>query len=312
MTLNIIYCIILPKEYLGGIRMKCPHCSAEIENTKFCEYCGSQITAEMRKEQEQLNKKGCPKCGSSNVTFRRENQGEVNGKKTKQIVHRTVGVCKDCGETWFTDSEVKKRKTWLWVLGWIFIFPLPLTILLLRRKEMNQHLKYGIIAAAWIIYAVLMITGGGKDSKPAVDEPAQTTGFWEQITEAAGADPAQQETEAKTTDSAKPVTETTEKKTEKATKAAKKLTGIRPEFKKAMDDYEAFFDEYIDFMETYSKSDNPVAMMAEYAEYMTKYSQAMQSMSEMGEEEMSTEESAYYLKVTTRINTKLAQSAAIQ
>ncbi len=292
--------------------MKCPHCGAEIENTKFCEYCGSQITAEMRKEQEQLNKKGCPKCGSSNVTFRRENQGEVNGKKAKQIVHRTVGVCKDCGETWFTDSEVKKRKTWLWVLGWIFIFPLPLTILLLRKKEMNQYLKYGIIAVAWIVYAVLVINGGGKDSKPAVDEPVQTTGFWEQITEATATDPVQQKTEAETTASAKPVTETTEKKAEETTKAAKKSTGVRPEFKKAMDDYEAFFDEYIDFMETYRKSDNPVAMMAEYAEYMTKYSQAMQSMSEMGDEEMSDEEAAYYLKVTARINTKLAQSAAAQ
>lgn len=53
-----------------------------------------------------------------------------------------------------------KRKTWLWVLGWIFIFPLPLTILLLRKKEMKASAKYGIIAGAWIIYLIIGIAAG--------------------------------------------------------------------------------------------------------------------------------------------------------
>ena len=47
--------------------MKCPSCGAEIGTSNFCEYCGSQITAEMQKELEQLNKSGCPKCGSTNI-----------------------------------------------------------------------------------------------------------------------------------------------------------------------------------------------------------------------------------------------------
>ncbi len=50
--------------------MKCANCGAEIPNTSnFCEYCGSQISVEMKKEQEQLKKEGCPKCGSSNIAF---------------------------------------------------------------------------------------------------------------------------------------------------------------------------------------------------------------------------------------------------
>ena len=93
--------------------MKCPNCGAEVGNNKFCEYCGSQISVEMQKEQEQLNKKTCPKCGSTNISYSRENQGEIRGKNSKQIVHRTVALCKDCGETWFADKEVKKKKTWL-------------------------------------------------------------------------------------------------------------------------------------------------------------------------------------------------------
>lgn len=143
--------------------MKCPNCGADIRNSKFCEFCGSQTTLEIRKEQEQLNRKGCPECGSSNISFRRENQGEIRGKNAKQVVHRTVGVCKDCGNTWFADGGAtapeKKRKTWLWVLGWIFIFPVPTTILMLRRKDMKPALKYGIIAAAWIIYLIIGFSG---------------------------------------------------------------------------------------------------------------------------------------------------------
>lgn len=147
--------------------MKCPNCGAEIGNTKFCEYCGSQITADMQKEQEQLKKKGCPKCGSSNITFKRENQGEVRNKNSKKVIHRTVGVCKDCGTTWYADGAVKKRKTWLWVLGWIFIFPLPLTLILWKKKDMNNILKYGIIAVAWIAYIVIAISGMANKSDTA-------------------------------------------------------------------------------------------------------------------------------------------------
>ena len=156
--------------------MKCPSCGAEIGNNKFCEYCGSQITAEMQKEQEQLNKDCCPKCGSTNIQFQRENQGEVRSENTKRVIHYTIGFCKDCGYTWRADGKQKeeKRKTWLWVLGWICIFPLPLTLILLKKKDMKPALKYGIIAAAWIIYLLIGFAGMGSTPDEPVDsdEPA--------------------------------------------------------------------------------------------------------------------------------------------
>lgn len=142
--------------------MKCPNCGAEISNTKFCEFCGSQITADMQKEQEQLNKNGCPKCGSTNIKFAREKQGEAKGKNGTQIFRVTTGICNDCGYTWQTQDAPKKKKTWLWVLGWIFIFPVPLTIILLRKKDMNNILKYGIIAVAWIVYLAIGFSGSGN------------------------------------------------------------------------------------------------------------------------------------------------------
>ena len=147
--------------------MRCPNCGAEIGNSDKCEYCGSFISADMKKEQEILNKKGCPKCGSTNVKYSRENHGEVKGKSSKTIVHKTVGICNDCGYTWYPNvDEPKKRKTWLWVLGWVFIFPVPLTILMLRKKDMKPALKYGIIAAAWIVYLLIGLGGNSSNNKP--------------------------------------------------------------------------------------------------------------------------------------------------
>ena len=140
----------------GDRHMKCPYCGAETSNS-VCEYCGSQIIV----QNPQVRTTTCTKCGGNNVSYRRENQGEIKGKNTKQIVYRTVGYCKDCGNTWYIDNEVpiKKRKTWLWVLGWIFIFPVPLTILLLRNKKKKSGLKYGLIAAAWIVYLLIGFSG---------------------------------------------------------------------------------------------------------------------------------------------------------
>lgn len=86
--------------------------------------------------------------------------------------------------------------------------------------------------------------------------------------------------------------------------------GMRPEFKEMMDGYEAFFDEYIEFMQAYQQSDgNTVEMIAKYADFMSKYAQTMEQMDQVGEEEMSNEELLYYTEVTTRISQKLLSVA---
>lgn len=117
----------------------------------------------------------CPNCGSTNVSFRREKQGEVKQKKGTVTVHATIGMCKDCGFTWNESgpSSVKKRKTWLWVLGWLFIFPVPLTILLLRKKDMNAALKYVILGIAWVAYILIIVIGrsGNTDKGTIPNEP---------------------------------------------------------------------------------------------------------------------------------------------
>ena len=66
----------------------------------------------------------------------------------------------------------KKRNTLLWVLGWLCIFPLPLTILLLRKKEMAPGKKYGFIVAVWSVY-LIMAAVASKNDKPSSHSSSQ-------------------------------------------------------------------------------------------------------------------------------------------
>ena len=163
--------------------MKCPSCGAETRG-KFCEYCGS----EMPQEKPQVG--GCPKCGSTNVTVKREWVGTSTqrsshkniigtgrtGQSVSQSAYRTVGLCQNCGFTWNPNAASKgsSKKTWLWVLGWICIFPVPLTILMLRKKDMKPAVKYGIIAAAWLLLFVIGLFGNSETDTPQTDVPGTT------------------------------------------------------------------------------------------------------------------------------------------
>jgi DNA-directed RNA polymerase subunit RPC12/RpoP len=87
------------------------------------------------------------------------------------------------------------------------------------------------------------------------------------------------------------------------------VDGMRPEFKTAIDSYEAFFNEYVDFMKKYSANPTDAELIKEYSEYMTKYNKAMEDMGNTGKEKMNDAETAYYLAASNRINTKLLEVA---
>ena len=168
--------------------MKCLNCGAESPG-KFCEYCGSEMP------QEKITCK-CPKCGESKVVYERETVSTTNkyhthenhfgndrqSESVSQSIYRTVGICQNCGYTWDPDAAEPspKRKVWLWVLGWIFIFPVPLTILMLRNQEMKPALKYGIIALAWIVFLAIGIFGNVETDTPQTGDssyPSENSGF---------------------------------------------------------------------------------------------------------------------------------------
>lgn len=85
--------------------------------------------------------------------------------------------------------------------------------------------------------------------------------------------------------------------------------GIRPEFKTAMDEYEAFFDQYVEFMIVFKESEDVAGMMGEYNSMMTQYAETMAALGDIDGSELSEEEAMYYAEVMLRINQKLIQIA---
>lgn len=54
-------------------------------------------------------------------------------------------------------------------MGWLFIFPLPLTLIFLK-KDIKPAIKYGIIAIAWIVYLIIGFVGGYTEDAEEIDD----------------------------------------------------------------------------------------------------------------------------------------------
>ena len=45
-------------------------------------------------------------------------------------------------------------------MGWIFIFPIPATILIVRSKKLHWILKIVLVLAVWGLYLAIGLAGG--------------------------------------------------------------------------------------------------------------------------------------------------------
>ena len=82
-----------------------------------------------------------------------------------------------------SSAPTQRRRTWLWVLGWCFLFPVPV-ILLLKRSRMKTIAKIGIIIAAWIGWMCLFaaVVNIGNSRQQSMDSSAETVSNLELLT----------------------------------------------------------------------------------------------------------------------------------
>jgi hypothetical protein len=85
--------------------------------------------------------------------------------------------------------------------------------------------------------------------------------------------------------------------------------GVSPEFYETMVSLEAFFDEYIEFMEKYGKANDTTSMTLDYLSFTTQYAEAMGKLEVIDEKKLTPQEDDYYAEVLLRINTKLNKYA---
>lgn len=84
---------------------------------------------------------------------------------------------------------------------------------------------------------------------------------------------------------------------------------IRPEFKEAMDSYEAFYTEYCKFMKEYSENPTDLTLLTKYTDMLEKSEGMNEAFEAWDEDELSNEELKYYLDVNNRVMKMLVDVA---
>lgn len=84
---------------------------------------------------------------------------------------------------------------------------------------------------------------------------------------------------------------------------------ISPEFKKTMDDYEAWFDHYCEVMKKYQENPSDLELLTEMSDLIAEETTMLEQLENMDESEMNNAELAYYIEVTARIEKKLLEAA---
>lgn len=80
--------------------------------------------------------------------------------------------------------------------------------------------------------------------------------------------------------------------------------GLRPSFKAAMDSYEAFYDDYCDFMRLYDSDASSITLLADYTAMVLKAAYAAETF-EAWDDDLSDAELKYYIDVNYRVTQKL-------
>lgn len=125
------------------VKMNCPHCGAPLtidtdDEIIKCEYCESTLKIEDEQKDDISEEAGY--------------QFEMGRLRAKKELEESVG-------NYEYTPVVHKRLTWLWVVGWVLCFPIPLTVLLARTKKLNKRVKAILITALWVIIALTSIFG---------------------------------------------------------------------------------------------------------------------------------------------------------
>lgn len=142
----------------------CPKCGANLHidaecQSVFCEYCGGQILIDDEVQHLQIDN-----AGNAGYAFEKGRQRAWQEVQTERVYPATP-------------APRKKKKIVWWVLGWMFIFPIPLTIIIARNKKLKTVIKIGIIIAAWIVYLLIGIGSGAvnKNKEQSVIASTQTS-----------------------------------------------------------------------------------------------------------------------------------------
>ena len=135
------------------VELKCKNCGAilkvEPESDEItCKYCQTKFKID------------------DEVKHVKFEDMEQNGYEFEKGRIRAQQEAKQINNNAYTNNYVQKEKnnTWLWVLGWIFCFPIPLTILIWRSKW-EKKTKIIVTIVMWILILIIGYSSDTEENK---------------------------------------------------------------------------------------------------------------------------------------------------
>lgn len=144
-----------------------------------------------------------------------------------------------------------------------------------------------IIAVTLALLLMLALAGCSKNDTVSTDAEAESADSYETVVESDDSEDADDADDSSGSDSGV----------------------LSPEFKKTMDDYEAWFDHYCEVMKKYEENPSDLELLSEMTDLLTEETAMLEEMENMDESEMNDAELAYYIEVTARIEKKLLEVA---
>jgi len=167
----------------------------------------------------------------------------------------------------------------------------------MRKKKKSKILIILIIIVVLVLAG--KACGGSKDTDTSVDDSAVTN------QEVSDSDAADSDDAESSEDASEP--ESADDKSSDSDDESSESSVISPEFKKTMDDYEAWFDHYCEVMKKYEDNPSDLEVLSEMTDLLAEESKMLEQLENMDESEMNTAEYAYYIEVTARIEKKLLE-----
>ena len=144
------------------VEMKCKNCGAtlKVESEQIdieCNYCHAKY--KLDDEVQHVKYDDMEQAGyefeKGKIRARKEAQNEYQSNNNKSV------------------STSKKSNTWLWVLGWIFFFPAPLTILI-WRSNWEQKKKIIVTVVLWLTLLIIAYANPEETETPKEDTNIKT------------------------------------------------------------------------------------------------------------------------------------------
>ena len=137
------------------VNMTCPNCGAQLQIDAdraqvYCEHCGTKLL--MQDDVHHIQYDNAEESGYLFEKGRQRAIEEAEKRRRQDAYNQQQRYAPPPSIQNQAQQAPRKRRTWLWILGWLFIFPVPVTVLMLRRKDIKPIVKYGVIIVAWILY----------------------------------------------------------------------------------------------------------------------------------------------------------------